>query len=78
MSIRSGKIIIDSSNFVVDRIQTNLPGPLNIPEEKIYDLGNSMSISTVRDTPEIKFDMWDTSLPRNYRAIATNRDVVPL
>lgn len=78
MSIKSGKIIMDAGRYVIDRVQSAGPSALNIPPEKIYDLGSYSSIATVHDIPEIKFDLWDTSLPRNYRAIATNRDVSPL
>lgn len=31
---------------------------LNIPKEKIYDLGNWSSIATVHDTPDINFDIY--------------------
>ncbi len=72
-------------DWSIDRIQSNEPGHLNIPTEKIYDLGNSQSISTIHDIPEItfkleSFDVFQEPqrLPSNYRAIAINRDANPL
>lgn len=76
MSIRSGKILHDAGKYVIDRVQSGGPRALNIPQEKIYELGKS--ITTITDVPEVSFDLWDTRLPRNYRAIVINHDVDPL
>jgi hypothetical protein len=57
MAILSGAILHDVNGFVVDRIQSGGPGNLNIPEEKIYELGNWNSVATVRDTPDLTFDL---------------------
>lgn len=57
MPIRGSQILHDVNGFVVDRIQTGGPGNLNIPQEKIYELGNYNSVATVYDTPDISFDL---------------------
>lgn len=74
MSIKGGQILHDANGFVLDRIQSAGPGDLNIPEEKIYELGNFESIATVRDIPEISFDMesFDTSV--EIEALLINDD----
>lgn len=57
MSIKSGQILHDARGFVIDRIQTGGVSNLNIPEEKIYELGNYQTVATVRDIPDLTFDM---------------------
>lgn len=41
-----GKIFIDASN-----------NSLNIPQEKIYELGNWTTITTVKDVPDLTWDL---------------------
>ena len=48
MALSGGQIITQAGKYVLDRIQTGGPGDLNIPEEKIYELGNYESIATIR------------------------------
>ena len=57
MSIKAGAILHDINGFVIDRIQTAGPGNLNINEEKVRELGNWETIATVRDTPDLSFDL---------------------
>lgn len=57
MAIKAGQIIHDVHGFVIDRIQTGGVSNLNIPEEKIYELGNYQTVATVRDIPDLSFDM---------------------
>lgn len=57
MAIKAGQILHDVNGFVVDRIQTGGVSNLNIPEERIYELGNYETVATVLDIPELTFDM---------------------
>jgi hypothetical protein len=58
MAIKGGQIIhVGNDTVVIDRIQTAGPGQLNIPSEKIYELGNYQSVATIRDTPDLSFSM---------------------
>ncbi len=58
MAIKGGQIIhVGNGTFLIDRVQTGGPGQLNIPTEKIYELGNYKSVATVRDTPDITFSL---------------------
>lgn len=65
MAIKGGQIIhAGNGATVIDRIQTAGPGQLNIPTEKIYELGNYKSVATIRDTPDLVFtsESFDVSL----------------
>lgn len=57
MSIRHGQIIHDAAGFVIDRIQTGGVTNLNIPLERIDELGNYQTVATVRDIPDLNFDI---------------------
>jgi hypothetical protein len=58
MAIKAGNIVhVGNDTVVIDRIQTAGPGNLNIPTEKIYELGNYQSVATIRDVPDLTFQM---------------------
>ena len=69
MSIKSGQILHDVNGFVIDRIQTAGPGNLNIPEEKVYELGNYKSVGTVRDIPDLSFDLESFDVSTEFEAL---------
>lgn len=56
MAIKSGQVIWTADGFIIDRLQTASVNP-NVPKEKIYELGNNKSVATVRDIPELSFDV---------------------
>ena len=57
MAIKAGQILHAVNNFIVDRIQTGGAGALNIPQEKIHELGNYQSVGIVRDMPDLSFSL---------------------
>lgn len=58
MAIKAGQILhVGNDSVVIDRIQTAGPGNLNIPTEKIFELGNYKSVATIRDVPDLSFTM---------------------
>lgn len=57
MAIKAGQILHAMNQFVVDRIQTGGAGNLNIPQERIYELGNYQSVGIVRDIPDLSFSL---------------------
>lgn len=57
MAIKAGQILHVMDQFVVDRIQTAGPGDLNIPQDKVYELGNYQSVGIVRDVPDLSFNL---------------------
>ena len=69
MAIKAGQILHDINGFVIDRIQTGGPGALNIPEEKIYELGNKNSVATVRDIPDLSFDLESLDVSTEFESI---------
>lgn len=69
MAIRAGQFLHSSNGFVIDRIQTGGPSSLNIPQEKIYELGNYQSVATVRDIPELSFEMESTDVSTEVEAL---------
>lgn len=74
MAIKAGQIIHDAYGFVIDRIQTGGSGTLNIPEEKIYELGNFRTVSTIRDTPDLSFDLESFDVSTELEALLTFED----
>lgn len=57
MAIKSGQILHDANGFVIDRIQTGGVSNVNVPQETIYELGNFQTVATVRDIPDLSFDL---------------------
>ncbi len=58
MAIKSGQILhVANDVTLVERLQTGGPGSLNIPKERIYELGNYQSVATIRDTPDLQYSL---------------------
>ena len=74
MAIKSGQILHDANGFVFDRIQSAGVGNVNIPEEKIYELGNYQTVATVRDIPDLSFDMESFDVSTEVEAVLTGVD----
>lgn len=74
MAIKAGQILHDANGYVINRIQSAGPGNINIPEEKVYELGNFESVCTIRDTPDLSFDLESLAVSTEMEAIITNRD----
>jgi hypothetical protein len=74
LAVKAGQILHDSYGFVIDRIQTGGASGLNIPEEKIYEVGNFEAVATVRDTPELTFGMESFDVSTEVEALLTFAD----
>jgi len=57
IAVKAGQILHDSYGFIIDRIQTGGATSLNIPEEKVYEVGNFNAVGTTRDSPDLSFDL---------------------
>lgn len=57
MAIKAGQILHAMNQFIVDRIQTGGAGNLNIPQERVFELGNYQSVGIVRDVPDLSFSL---------------------
>lgn len=62
------------NQFVVDRIQTGGVNSLNIPQEKIRELGNFQAVGVVRDTPELSFSLECLDVDTEVEALLTGSD----
>ena len=77
MAIKGGSIIHAGNGVtVIDRIQTAGPGQLNIPTEKIYELGNYKSVATVRDIPDLTFSLESLDVSTEIETLLTE-DATP-
>ena len=74
MAIKAGQILHDANGYVIDRIQSAGAGTINIPEEKIYELGNFRTVATVRDIPDLSFDIESFDMSCEMEAILTGQD----
>lgn len=74
MAIKAGELIHVGNSVLVDRIQTGGPGDLNIPTEKIYELGNYESVATVRDIPDLSFTLESLDASAEIEAMLTGGD----
>lgn len=71
MAIKAGQMLHDSNGFVIDRIQTGGVSNFNIPEEKIHELGNYSTVATVRDVPDLTFDLESLDVSTEIESIIT-------
>lgn len=74
MSIKAGQILHDANGFTVDRIQSGGVSNLNIPEEKIYELGNYETVATVRDVADLTFDVESLDVSTEIEALLLGKD----
>ncbi len=74
MAVKSGQILhVAGDTTLVERLQTGGPGSLNIPKEKIYELGNYESVGTVRDTPDLTYSLESLDVSVALEAMLTRQ-----
>lgn len=63
MAIKGGQILHVSGGFVIDRIQTGGVSGINVNEDRLEELGNVEAIGTIRDIPDLTFELesYDTT-----------------
>lgn len=63
MAIKSGQILYTAEGFLIDRIQNGGVSSINLSPERVYELGNYQTLTTLRDVPDLSFDVesYDTS-----------------
>jgi hypothetical protein len=71
MAIRAGQILHAMNQFIVDRIQTGGAGNLNIPQNRVYELGNYQSVGIVRDVPDLSFTLDVLDVGTQVEALVT-------
>lgn len=73
MAIKAGQLIHVANQIVVDRAQTAGPGSVTINREKIYELGNYLSVGTVSDIPDLSFSLESFDVSAEVEATLTNQ-----
>ena len=74
--LKGGSIVtVGNGTTVIDRIQTAGPGTVNIPTEKINELGNYRSVATVRDVPDLTFSYESLDVSTECEAFLTGQGV---
>lgn len=73
MSIKAGQLIHVANQILVDRAQTAGPGSVTINREKIYELGNYLSVGSVADIPDLSFSVESYDVSAQLEAILTNQ-----
>lgn len=74
MAIKGGDLLHVGNSVLIDRIQTGGPGQVNIPTEKIYELGNYNSVGSVLDTPDLSFTLDSLDASAEMEALFLGRD----
>jgi len=74
MAIKGGDLIHVGNSVLIDRIQTAGPGQVNIPTEKIYELGNYKSVGSVLDTPDLTFSLESLDASAEIEAMLCGSD----
>ncbi len=71
IAIKGVDLIHVGNRILIDRAQTAGPGQVNIPTEKIYELGNFKSIGQIRDTPDLSFTLESFDVSPESEALVT-------
>jgi hypothetical protein len=82
MAIKGGQILhvagaaqgTDVGTFLVDRIQTGGVTGININEERLEELGNYLAIGTVRDIPDLTFEIETFDVTTEIESVITGGD----
>ncbi len=82
MAIKGGQILhvagaiqtTDVGVFVVDRIQTGGVTGINVNEDKIEELGNVVTVGTLRDIPDLTFEVESFDVSTEMESIVIGGD----
>ncbi len=79
MAVKGGQILhiagdAGGAGFIVDRIQTGGITGVNVNEEKIEELGNYLTVGTVRDIPDLTFEVESFDVTTEMESVVTGGD----
>jgi hypothetical protein len=74
MAVKGGDLIHVGNQVLLDRAQTAGPGQVNIPSEKIYELGNYQSVGTILDIPDLSFPLESFDASAEMEAMLVGSD----
>lgn len=75
MAIKGGQLLHSTRGSIIDRIQSAGPGDLNIPETRIYELGNYNAVGSVFDTPELTFNVETVDMTTEFEGMILGLDL---
>ena len=71
MAIKGGQILHVSGGFIIDRIQTGGLTGINVNEDRLEELGNYEAIGTLRDIPDLTFELESYDVTTELESILT-------
>lgn len=72
MAIKAGQILhLGNDQFLIDRIQSAGVPNINIPRDRIFELGNYLTLGNVRDIPDLGFTMDSYDMSTELPALLT-------
>lgn len=74
MAIKGGDLIHVGNQVLLDRAQTAGPGQVNIPLDKIYELGNYQSVGTILDIPDLSFPLESFDASAELESMLVGKD----
>jgi hypothetical protein len=75
MAIKGGQILhVAGGGFIVDRIQTGGVTGINVNEERLEELGNYEAIGTIRDIPDLTFEIESYDVTTEMESVITGGD----
>ena len=74
MAIKGGQILHVSGGFVIDRIQTGGVSGINVNEDRLEELGNVEAVGTIRDIPDLTFELESYDTTTELESILTGGD----
>jgi hypothetical protein len=74
MPIKGGDLIHVGNQVLLDRAQTAGPGQVNIPSDKIYELGNYQSVGTIFDIPDLSFPVESFDASAEMESLIVGKD----
>lgn len=74
MAIKGGQILHIPGGFVIDRIQTGGVSGINVNEDRLEELGNYEAIGTLRDIPDLTFEIESYDVTTELESILTGGD----
>lgn len=69
MAIKGGDLIHVGNLVLIDRAQTAGPGQVTINREKIYELGNYLTLGSILDTPDLSFSLESFDVSASFEAL---------
>lgn len=75
MAIKAGQILhVGGDGLVIDRIQTAGITNINVNEERLEELGNYDAVGTIRDTPDLSFEIETFDMGTEVEEMLTGGD----